>query len=143
MFSVGDGMDSASSQTEPSGSGSGSEKAATTTTTPHSEAEAQRRTWPRLGLQDAQTRLFIKVHALIQSDIKYHTPKREDLDIIVGLQETWYPTVRKMVWILSQVHDFVKPPIFEDIAQEAALLCRRSFYPPAIWSKPDRRLAHY
>ena len=23
-------------------------------------------------------------------------------------QETWYPTVRKMVWILSQLHDFVK-----------------------------------
>ncbi|TFK24746.1 hypothetical protein FA15DRAFT_704284 [Coprinopsis marcescibilis] len=86
-----------------------------------------RRLHTRLGLQDAQTRLFIKAQALIQSGIKYHTPKREDLawpDVIV---ETWYPTVRQMVWILSQLHDFVKPPIFEDIAQEAAaaLLWRR------------------
>ena len=23
-------------------------------------------------------------------------------------QDTWYPTMRKMVWVLSQLHDFVK-----------------------------------
>lgn len=23
-------------------------------------------------------------------------------------QETWYPTLRKTVWVLSQLHDFVK-----------------------------------
>ncbi|EAU90936.2 COG3 protein [Coprinopsis cinerea okayama7 len=108
----------------------------------------------QMVLQDAQTRLFFKAQALIQSDIKYYTPKKEDLawpDVIVAAnqpksgteireketvsrifkanltqQETWYPTVRKMVWILSQLHDFVKPAIFEDIAQEAALLCRQS-----------------
>ncbi|KAG6910078.1 hypothetical protein DXG01_013130, partial [Tephrocybe rancida] len=41
-------------------------------------------------------------------------------------QDTWYPTLRKTVWVLSQLHDFVKPAIFEDIAQEAINLCRQS-----------------
>ncbi|KAG6856297.1 hypothetical protein H0H87_005710 [Tephrocybe sp. NHM501043] len=41
-------------------------------------------------------------------------------------QDTWYPTLRKTVWVLSQLHDFVKPAIFEDIAQEAISLCRQS-----------------
>ena len=41
-------------------------------------------------------------------------------------QETWYPTLRKTIWVLSQLHDFVKPAIFEDIAQEAVSLCRQS-----------------
>ena len=58
-------------------------------------------------------------------------------------QDTWYPTLRKTVWVLSQLHDFVKvhcppalglfltenisqPVIFEDIAQETVSLCRQS-----------------
>ncbi|KAJ7268694.1 Sec34-like family-domain-containing protein [Mycena haematopus] len=41
-------------------------------------------------------------------------------------QETWYPTLQKTVWVLSQLHDFVNPAIFEDIAQEAVTLCRQS-----------------
>lgn len=41
-------------------------------------------------------------------------------------QETWFPTLRKTIWVLSQLHDFVKPAIFEDIAQEAVSLCRQS-----------------
>ncbi|KAG9316781.1 Sec34-like family-domain-containing protein [Chiua virens] len=41
-------------------------------------------------------------------------------------QETWYPTLQKTVWVLSQLHDFVNPAIFEDIAQEAVSLCRQS-----------------
>ncbi|KAG5642052.1 hypothetical protein DXG03_003723 [Asterophora parasitica] len=41
-------------------------------------------------------------------------------------QDTWYPTLRKTVWVLSQLHDFVKAAIFEDIAQEAISLCRQS-----------------
>ncbi|KAG6840935.1 hypothetical protein C0991_003193 [Blastosporella zonata] len=41
-------------------------------------------------------------------------------------QDTWYPTLRKTVWVLSQLHDFVKPAIFEDIAQEGISLCRQS-----------------
>ncbi|KAH6906569.1 COG3 protein [Coprinopsis sp. MPI-PUGE-AT-0042] len=108
----------------------------------------------QMVLQDAQTRLFFKAQSLLHSDIKYYAPRKEDLawpDVIVSAnqpktgmeireketasrlfktsltqQETWYPTVRKMVWILSQLHDFVKPAIFEDIAQEAALLTRLS-----------------
>ena len=38
-------------------------------------------------LQDAQTRLFFKAQSVIQSAIRYYTPKREDLaypDKIVG-----------------------------------------------------------
>lgn len=32
----------------------------------------------------------------------------EGLGSIMKKQETWYPTVRKMVWVLEQLHDFVK-----------------------------------
>ncbi|EPQ56850.1 Sec34-domain-containing protein [Gloeophyllum trabeum ATCC 11539] len=47
---------------------------------------------------------------------------------VAGVQrrETWYPTVQKTAWVLSQLHNFVKPAIFEDIAQEAIGLCRQS-----------------
>ncbi|KAJ7252598.1 Sec34-like family-domain-containing protein [Mycena rebaudengoi] len=41
-------------------------------------------------------------------------------------QETWFPTLQKTVWVLAQLHDFVNPAIFEDIAQEAVTLCRQS-----------------
>jgi hypothetical protein len=41
-------------------------------------------------------------------------------------QDTWYPPVRRTVWVLSQLRDFVKPAIFEDIAQEALEVCRLS-----------------
>ncbi|KAJ7111549.1 Sec34-like family-domain-containing protein [Mycena crocata] len=108
-------------------------------------------------LQDAQTRLFFKAQAVIQSDIRYYVPKQDDLaypDKLVSMrtpagegylqskekesfsqffrlptldkQETWFPTLEKTVWVLSQLHDFVNPAIFEDIAQEAVTLCRQS-----------------
>ncbi|KAH0584972.1 Conserved oligomeric Golgi complex subunit 3 [Termitomyces sp. J132] len=106
-------------------------------------------------LQDAQTRLFFKAQSVIQSDIRYYAPRPEDLaypEILINAekpssgteiqekasvsdifrlpsierQNTWYPTLRKTVWVLSQLHDFVKPAIFEDIAQEAINLCRQS-----------------
>ncbi|KII92962.1 hypothetical protein PLICRDRAFT_37778 [Plicaturopsis crispa FD-325 SS-3] len=109
----------------------------------------------QMVLQDAQTRLFFKAQSVIQSDIRYYAPKAEDLaypDILVAArkpttgfeikekesisqifqlssldkQDTWFPTLRKTVWVLSQLHDFVKPAIFEDIAQEAVSLCRQS-----------------
>ncbi|KAF8134474.1 Sec34-like family-domain-containing protein [Boletus edulis] len=109
----------------------------------------------QMVLQDAQTRLFFKAQSLIQAEIRYYVPKPEDLaypDILVAVrkpisqfdirekesvsrlfqlssldkQETWYPTLQKTVWVLSQLHDFVKPAIFEDIAQEAVSLCRQS-----------------
>ncbi|KAG5337160.1 hypothetical protein C0989_010459 [Termitomyces sp. Mn162] len=106
-------------------------------------------------LQDAQTRLFFKAQSVIQSDIRYYAPRPEDLaypELLINAekpssgteiqekasvshifrlpsierQDTWYPTLRKTVWVLSQLHDFVKPAIFEDIAQEAINLCRQS-----------------
>ncbi|EMD33046.1 hypothetical protein CERSUDRAFT_160557 [Gelatoporia subvermispora B] len=109
----------------------------------------------QMVLQDAQTRLFFKAQAVIQSDIRYYVPKPEDLaypEILIvarkptsgfeikekdngrqlfqlkslDKQETWYPTLRKTVWVLSQLHDYVKPAIFDDIAQEAVALCLQS-----------------
>ncbi|KAF5357255.1 hypothetical protein D9756_006491 [Leucocoprinus leucothites] len=119
----------------------------------------------QMVLQDAQTRLFFKAQAIIQSEVRYYVPKPEDLqwpELLIeahkskaggertqfnlnekasvsqvalgGLpsgsllrdRETWYPTVRKMVWVLEQLRDFVQPAIFEDIAQEALQLCHQS-----------------
>ncbi|KAF9520990.1 hypothetical protein BS47DRAFT_2766 [Hydnum rufescens UP504] len=39
---------------------------------------------------------------------------------------TWYPTVQKLHWILSLLHDFVKPAIFDDMANDAISTCRQS-----------------
>ncbi|KAH0828023.1 Sec34-like family-domain-containing protein [Lanmaoa asiatica] len=115
----------------------------------------------QMVLQDAQTRLFFKAQSLIQAEIRYYVPKSEDLaypDILVAVrkptsqfdirekesvsrlfqlssldkQETWYPTLQKTVWVLSQLHDFVKPAIFEDIAQEAVSLCRQSLVSSSV-----------
>ncbi|KAI0074424.1 Sec34-domain-containing protein [Panus rudis PR-1116 ss-1] len=109
----------------------------------------------QMVLQDAQTRLFFKAQSVIQSDIRYYVPKPEDLaypDKLVSARkpvtgfeirekesvsqlfqlksldkrDTWYPTLEKTVFVLSQLHDFVKPAIFEDLAQEAVNLCRQS-----------------
>ncbi|PFH50015.1 hypothetical protein AMATHDRAFT_4405 [Amanita thiersii Skay4041] len=109
----------------------------------------------QMVLQDAQTRLFFKAQSMIQSDIRHFTPKPEDIaypeilherrlppttnelrekDITrpvfnlpsIDKKDTWYPPLQKTVWILSQLHDFVKPMIFEDIAQEAVALCHQS-----------------
>ncbi|KAH8107660.1 Sec34-domain-containing protein [Cristinia sonorae] len=109
----------------------------------------------QMVLQDAQTKLFFKAQSVIQSEIRYYAPKADDLAYPEKLvaarkpvsgteirekesfsqlfrfksldkQDTWYPTLRKTVWVLSQLHDFVKPAIFDDIAQEAVNLCRQS-----------------
>ncbi|KAI0029372.1 Sec34-like family-domain-containing protein [Vararia minispora EC-137] len=105
-------------------------------------------------LQDAQTRLFFKAQAVIQSEIRYYQPKPEDLaypkklvearggagvplgekDTVSQIfktpslekRETWYPTLAKTIWVLSQLHDFVQPAIFDDLAQESVTLCRQS-----------------
>ncbi|KIY73271.1 Sec34-domain-containing protein [Cylindrobasidium torrendii FP15055 ss-10] len=106
-------------------------------------------------LQDAQTRLVFKAQSVIQTDIRYYVPKAKDLaypekliearkpasatdmkekEIVSQIfrtpslekQDTWYPTLQKTVWVLSQLHDYVKPAIFEDIAQEALTLCQQS-----------------
>jgi hypothetical protein len=45
----------------------------------------------QMVLQDAQTRLFFKAQSVIQNEIRYFTPKKEDLawpDLIVG--ETFF-----------------------------------------------------
>ncbi|KAL0570742.1 Golgi transport complex subunit 3 [Marasmius crinis-equi] len=100
-------------------------------------------------LQDAQTRLFFKAQAVVQSDIRHYVSAKEDLMYPGKLlastrlgtnldsekasvpeadedRETWYPTLRKTVWVLEQLHEFVNPAIFEDIAEEAILLCHGS-----------------
>ncbi|OSD04130.1 Sec34-domain-containing protein [Trametes coccinea BRFM310] len=106
----------------------------------------------QMVLQDAQTRLFFKAQSVIQSEIRYYVPKPEDVaypDKLVAArkpasgteirekqsvsrifqvktwdkQETWYPTLQKTVWVLSQLHEFVKPAIFDELAQEAIKYC--------------------
>ncbi|KLO14272.1 Sec34-domain-containing protein [Schizopora paradoxa] len=104
-------------------------------------------------LQDAQTRLFFKAQTVVQSDIRNYSAKPEDLDYPKVLQDSrkskqharadttedelfpfqltsydkndaWYPTLKSTVSILSQLHQFVQPSIFNDIAQESLDLCR-------------------
>ncbi|KAI0644707.1 Sec34-domain-containing protein [Trametes meyenii] len=106
----------------------------------------------QMVLQDAQTRLFFKAQSVIQAEIRYYVPKPEDIaypDTLVAArkpvsgteikekqsvsrifqvkswdkQETWYPTLQKTVWVLSQLHEFVKPAIFDELAQEAIKYC--------------------
>ncbi|KAI0246453.1 hypothetical protein BJV78DRAFT_1157900 [Lactifluus subvellereus] len=60
----------------------------------------------QMVLQDAQTRLFFKAQAVIQSEIRYYTPTAQDLA---------YPD--KLV---------VQPVIFYDLAHEAVNLCHAS-----------------
>ncbi|KAJ7837718.1 Sec34-like family-domain-containing protein [Mycena leptocephala] len=94
-------------------------------------------------LQDAQTRLFFKAQS---EDLAYpdklvggrapgggplQSKEKESFSQLFRLptldkQETWFPTLQKTVWVLAQLHDFVNPAIFEDIAQEAVTLCRQS-----------------
>ncbi|KAH9952658.1 hypothetical protein BGW80DRAFT_1567900 [Lactifluus volemus] len=97
----------------------------------------------QMVLQDAQTRLFFKAQAVIPTyDTILQRPKiwrtpisllgaqtgyeiREKQSIshlfeVPGLNqhETWYPTLSKTVWVLSQLHDF--PTIFYDLAHKAS-----------------------
>jgi len=112
----------------------------------------------QMVLQDAQTRLFFRAQAVVQSEIQYYAPKANDLDYPAKLtekrvsdnasdhdgdddadeyetaqflpplknKELWYPPLQKTHWILSQLHDFVQPAIFEDMAHEAISLCCQS-----------------
>jgi len=41
-------------------------------------------------------------------------------------QATWYPTLRKTLWILSQLHEFINSAVFADVSQEAIAFCRQS-----------------
>ncbi|KAG9039759.1 Golgi transport complex subunit 3 [Tulasnella sp. JGI-2019a] len=105
--------------------------------------------------QDAQTRLVFRAQTVVQSEIRYYVMKEGDLDYpqkLLNAQEqpydaaddlgsfvqpllrlpsltrmsTWYPTLKKTHWVLSQLYDYVKPAIFEDIAYEAISLCKNS-----------------
>ncbi|OCB87405.1 Sec34-domain-containing protein [Sanghuangporus baumii] len=104
-------------------------------------------------LQDAQTRLLFKAQNVIQAEIRYYVPKPEDLDHPQKLQDafgqshrndetsredgspfsrlssfeergTWYTPLQTMTTILTQLHEFIQPSIFNDIAEEAIGLCR-------------------
>ena len=34
---------------------------------------------------------------------------------VLSKQDTWYPTLRKTVWVLSQLHEFVKVRLFGNL----------------------------
>ncbi|EJD02929.1 Sec34-domain-containing protein [Fomitiporia mediterranea MF3/22] len=107
----------------------------------------------RSVLQDAQTRLLFKAQTVVQAEVRYYVPKPEELDYPKRLQEalrrlrtthnkerettnrfsemhsfgnrdTWYAALQTTVTVLDQLHEFVQPTIFDDIAQEAIELCR-------------------
>ncbi|KDR66382.1 hypothetical protein GALMADRAFT_259460 [Galerina marginata CBS 339.88] len=126
----------------------------------------------KMVLQDAQTRLFFKAQAVIQSEVRYYVPGEEDLRwpgvlvssanaassgtelrekestnqlfqsisslAVQATRDTWYPTLKKTIWVVSQLRDFVQPAIFEDISQEALTYCRLSLISAseAIASRP-------
>ncbi|GAA5865630.1 hypothetical protein JCM3774_002078 [Rhodotorula dairenensis] len=41
-------------------------------------------------------------------------------------QKTWYPTLKRTVWVLSRLDAYVNDAIFQDFAGEAVTLCRQS-----------------
>jgi hypothetical protein len=41
-------------------------------------------------------------------------------------QETWYPTLRVTLWVLSCLYTYIDAAVFTDLAQEAVLTCRQS-----------------
>ncbi|KAH8119149.1 Sec34-domain-containing protein [Phellopilus nigrolimitatus] len=74
----------------------------------------------KIGIDEAQRRPKA-------SDIK----ERQDETYLLRIssfdkRETWYATLRTAVAVLAQLHDFVQPSIFDDIAQEAIDFCRLS-----------------
>jgi len=106
-------------------------------------------------LQDTQTRLVFRAQAVIQSEVLHFVPGPADLDYpekLAGgalklwtedetaresevggfrvpreeVQKTWYPTLKRTVWVLSKLNTYVKNAIFEDFAGEAVTLCRQS-----------------
>ncbi|RXK41165.1 hypothetical protein M231_01569 [Tremella mesenterica] len=107
----------------------------------------------KMVLQDAQTRLVFRAQALIQADVQYYSPKEVDLDYPERLkgaplsvernaedddepailampptetQDEWYPPLRATLWVLSCLYQYVDTAVFEDLAQEAITICRRS-----------------
>ncbi|EFP83929.1 uncharacterized protein PGTG_09642 [Puccinia graminis f. sp. tritici CRL 75-36-700-3] len=54
-----------------------------------------------------------------------HAPLKSRLPA-EGVQENWYPTLRKTLWVLSRLHTYVNDAIFEDFAGEAVGICSES-----------------
>ncbi|CAE6364070.1 unnamed protein product [Rhizoctonia solani] len=110
----------------------------------------------QMVLQDAQTRLFFKAQAIVQSEIRNYAAQPKDLDYPAKLRDVaafvqpevsdedeeddgitlkmpklepesaWYPPLLTTVNVLKKLHEYVKPAIFQDISQEAISLCRIS-----------------
>jgi hypothetical protein len=121
----------------------------------------------QMVLQDAQTRLFFKAQSVIQSEIRYYTPTAQDLaypDKLVAAQgtpsgyeirekqsfsrlfegaglnqrETWFPTLSKTVWVLSQLHDFVQARLRVPPAIQERSLCKPLLSQPFSTTLPRR-----
>ncbi|PLW39112.1 hypothetical protein PCANC_12595 [Puccinia coronata f. sp. avenae] len=54
-----------------------------------------------------------------------HAPLKSRLPT-ESVQETWYPTLRKTLWVLSRLHTYVNDAIFEDFDGEAVGICSES-----------------
>ncbi|KAH7339666.1 Sec34-like family-domain-containing protein [Rhizoctonia solani] len=105
----------------------------------------------QMVLQDAQTRLFFKAQAIVQSEIRNYAaqprtwitlpnaaslvkPDVKDEDegddsVVLKMpnlepESSWYPPLLTTVNVLKKLHEYVKPAIFQDISQEAISLCR-------------------
>ncbi|PLW34272.1 hypothetical protein PCANC_17678 [Puccinia coronata f. sp. avenae] len=54
-----------------------------------------------------------------------HAPLKSRLPT-ESVQETWYPTLRKTLWVLSRLHTYVNDAIFEDFDGQAVGICSES-----------------
>ncbi|KAK6910494.1 hypothetical protein I203_104526 [Kwoniella mangroviensis CBS 8507] len=57
-------------------------------------------------------------------------------------QESWYPSLRVTLWILSCLYTYVDTAVFEDLAQEAIPVCRKSLSSAAdlLSAKKDKSI---
>ncbi|WRT68392.1 uncharacterized protein IL334_005368 [Kwoniella shivajii] len=57
-------------------------------------------------------------------------------------QESWYPSLRVTLWILSCLYTYIDTAVFEDLAQEAIPVCRRSLSSAAdiLSAKKDKSM---
>ncbi|WWC90718.1 uncharacterized protein L201_005655 [Kwoniella dendrophila CBS 6074] len=57
-------------------------------------------------------------------------------------QESWYPSLRVTLWILSCLYTYVDTVVFEDLAQEAIPVCRKSLSSAAdlLSAKQDKSM---
>ncbi|KAG0146273.1 hypothetical protein CROQUDRAFT_715672 [Cronartium quercuum f. sp. fusiforme G11] len=55
----------------------------------------------------------------VEEALRFRLPPEE-------VQELWYPTLRRTLWVLSKLHTYVNDAIFEDFAGEAVGICSKS-----------------